>query len=322
MARPLRIQYPDAWYHVMNRGRRHERIYQNKTDYLSFLEIVQKTSKMFSLHIAGYCLMKNHYHLLLQTPLGNLSRSMRQIDGVYTQEFNRRHHLDGQLFRGRYKSILIQENGHLLESIRYIHRNALKAGLEKKLGDYPWCSYQAYLSDSLQWRWLEKKTIASMLGNSKSQMRIKYQEFMEKEIPVEVNGMFNEDKPGVIFGSDPFIEKIKRRFSNGTKKEEIPESKIFLPKRDEIIDAVCGYYGISQEELFISRRGTVNEPRALAIFLIRCRRGDSLKTIANAFGIGKYSSVSSTVKRFEQKLEKDQELKKIYNEIWDQIKKR
>ena len=91
---------------------------------------------MFTVHIAGYCLMKNHYHILMQTPNANLSRIMRHIDGIYTQQFNRKYNLDGPLFRGRYKSILVGGDSYLLELVRYIHRNPLRGGLVNKLDRY------------------------------------------------------------------------------------------------------------------------------------------------------------------------------------------
>ena len=129
MSRPLRIQYQDAWYHVMNRGRRGEDIFIDEKDYQLFLKLLQEASKQWGVNITAFCLMSNHYHLLVQTPLANLSRFMRHIDGVYTQRFNRKHKLDGQLFRGRYKSILIGEQNYILELIRYIHFNPVKAGI-------------------------------------------------------------------------------------------------------------------------------------------------------------------------------------------------
>ena len=102
MSRPLRIEYPNAWYHVMNRGRRAEKIFLNKTDYTTFLELLIESAEIWNVRIAAYCMLPNHYHILLQTPDANLSRFMRHVDGVYTQRFNRSHHYDGQLFRGRY----------------------------------------------------------------------------------------------------------------------------------------------------------------------------------------------------------------------------
>jgi len=110
MSRPLRIEYPGAWYHVMNRGRRADDIFTGRKDYQCFVDLLQETSEMWGIRIAAYCLMPNHYHLLIQTPQANLSRSMRHVNGVYTQRYNRRHGCDGQLFQGRYKAIVWQHN--------------------------------------------------------------------------------------------------------------------------------------------------------------------------------------------------------------------
>ena len=147
MSRPLRIEYPDAWYHVMNRGGRYEDIFEEKKDYSVFLELLQEAIDIFHIKIAAFCLMQNHYHLLIQTPEANISRSMRHINGVYTQRFNKIHGYDGHLFRGRYKSILIDADSYLLQVMRYIHRNPITAGLTDKL-NYSWSSHKAYLSDA------------------------------------------------------------------------------------------------------------------------------------------------------------------------------
>ena len=108
MSRPLRIEYPGAWYHVMNRGRRSEKIFFVDADRQAFIQVLQEASELWNIRISAYCLMSNHYHLLVQTPDGNLSRAMRHINGVYTQRFNRRHKKEGQLFRGRYKGVLVE----------------------------------------------------------------------------------------------------------------------------------------------------------------------------------------------------------------------
>ena len=113
MSRPLRIQYPDAWYHVMNRGRRGEKIFTAKEDFWSFVILLEELAEVFNVNVAAYCLMSNHYHILVQTPDANLSRSMRHLNGVYTQRFNKRHCCDGQLFRGRYKSIVVESDSYV-----------------------------------------------------------------------------------------------------------------------------------------------------------------------------------------------------------------
>lgn len=315
MARPLRIQYPGAWYHVMNRGRRRENIFKGTSDYNSFLKLIKDSSIMFTVHISGYCLMRNHYHILLQTPNANLSRIMRHIDGIYTQQFNRKYHLDGPLFRGRYKSILIEDDSHLLEVLRYVHRNPLKAGLEKKLGAYPWYSYPGYLSDSFDWEWLYSGFIVSMLSHSKEEARQQYIDFMAKESAKEVNALFKAGKQPVIFGSHGFKERIKKLFSKDAIEPEIPESRVLTYQIEQIIMAVCKYYHITKDELLITRRGFTNEARNMAVFLVRRFRGEALHNIAKCFEIKNYSSVSSIVTRFQQLLDGDKVLRKKRDEI-------
>jgi putative transposase len=150
MARPLRIEYPDAWYHVTNRGRRAENIFTHHTDYHAFLDLLQEAAGLWNLRIAGFCLMPTHSHLLVQTPNANLSRCMRHINGVYTQRFNRSQGCDGQLFRGRNKAVLVDADTYLLQLLRYIHRNPLRAGLADSLDAYVWSSHRGYVSGARQ----------------------------------------------------------------------------------------------------------------------------------------------------------------------------
>ena len=145
MSRPLRIQYPDAWYHVMNRARRGQDLFPDQTDMDTFINLLKETAAMFNLKVSAFCLMPTHYHLLIQTPDANLARCMRHINGVYTQRYNVRNKCDGTLFRGRYKSILVDTDNYLLELVRYIHRNPLRSGLVDKMDPYSWSSHRGYL---------------------------------------------------------------------------------------------------------------------------------------------------------------------------------
>ena len=131
MSCPLRIEYPDAWHHAMNRGTRSESIFLSSDDYLRFLQVLEDGSVRWNVRIAAFRLMPNHYHLLVQTPDANLSRFMRHVDGVYTQRFNRAHRRGRSLFRGCYKAIVVEAERYLLELVRYIHRNPLRAWLER-----------------------------------------------------------------------------------------------------------------------------------------------------------------------------------------------
>ena len=126
MSRPLRLEFPGAWYHVMNRGLARQTVFHDSDCYGAFLDGLADANDRFNLKIHAYCLMGNHYHLLVHTPLGNLSRAMRHINGVYTQRYNRMLGRDGPLFRGRYKAILVDADRYLLSVSRYIHRNSIE----------------------------------------------------------------------------------------------------------------------------------------------------------------------------------------------------
>ena len=162
MSRPLRIEYPGAWYHAMNRGRRLEKIFLNRKDYDTFLELLIEASKLWTVNVAAYSLMPNHYHLLINTPNGNLSRFMRHVNGIYTQLFNINNKCEGHVFKGRFKSILVDGDSYLLQLLRYIHRNPVRAKLVKHMDDFEWSSHTGYISRSRKWDWLYKDFISSI----------------------------------------------------------------------------------------------------------------------------------------------------------------
>lgn len=304
MARPLRIEYPNAWYHIMNRGRRGETIFRRKQNYFKFIELLIDSSEMWNLRVSAYCLMPNHYHLLVQTPDANISRCMRHIDGVYTQYFNRINGFDGPLFRGRYKAILIDADNYLLQVMRYIHRNPLKAGLCDKLEAYMWSSHKGYLSKAEKWNWLNKDFLLSMIASSKKdQLRI-YRRFVSTE-DEEIENIINQPKLPPILGSERFIDFIKSKITHKKTDDEIPQSKELAPDIDQIKKTVCSHYQIKDQYLHHSKRGVINEPRNVAIYLTRRLRGDSLNQIGKQYGINKYSSVSSIILRTKKLMTED-----------------
>jgi len=128
MSRPLRIQFDGAVYHLMNRGTARQITFVDDDDYRAFQNTLGEAHRLWGIEVFSYCLMRNHYHLCLRTPKGNLSRVMRHVDGLYTQRFNRSHKRDGSLFRGRYKAILVNEDQYLAQVVRYIHLNPVHGG--------------------------------------------------------------------------------------------------------------------------------------------------------------------------------------------------
>ncbi len=310
MSRPLRIQYPDAWYHVMNRGRRDEVIFPGPEDYQRFMEHLRAGSTMWNVRIAAFCLMPNHYHLLVQTPDANLSRFMRHVDGVYTQRFNWFHKCDGSLFRGRYKAILVEADTYLLDLVRYIHRNPLRAGLVSRLDRYLWSSHIAYLSLSARWAWLYREMVFSMLCRAGEDSARAYREFMVQDESEEFTAVLSKRNVPSLLGSDEFVGWVKANFQSLRSHREMPASRLLVPGLEAIQSAVCASYCIDRNELLSSRRGMSNDARNVAVYLARRLSGQTLSTIGDAFGLEHYSSVSSVVSRMKQKIASDRNLRR------------
>ncbi len=316
MSRPLRIEYPGAWYHVMNRGRRAEEIFQGKDDYQCFLDILKESVEMWNLRISAYCLMPNHYHLLIQTPEGNLSRCMRHINGVYTQRYNRVHCYDGHLFRGRYKSVLVDESNYLLQLVRYIHRNPMRAYIVKEPVEYQWSSHKGYLSKSVKWAWLHKDFILSMLTKDPKRYNAAYKRFMHEKKDDEISDIFNKKKLPVFVGSQNFTDWVKETFYSEKQNNQIPDSSMLAPDISQIKLIISTYYKIDLTEFLKTRRGVSNEPRDVAIFLTRKIKRDTLLTIGNAFGMSGYSSVSSAIERVRKRTSDDKKFRNRVDKIY------
>jgi hypothetical protein len=265
--------------------------------------------------------MTNHYHILLQTPDGNISRCMRHLNSVYTQRYNRRHGFDGQLFRGRYKSILVCDDSHLLQLVRYIYKNPVKAGMVKDMADYEWSSYKGYLSYAKKWKWLHKDYIFSMITPKKRGRLKPFIEFMHQDDSEEVTKLFSLKKLPSFFGPESFITGIKEKYYFKKKSYEIPESKGLAPTSDLIISLVCEHYGVSFNELLITRRGICNELRNVAVYLLRQIQGENLNNIGELFNIKAYSTVSSIIRRVSRFKKFDKKLKKHIGNIIDSLDK-
>jgi len=321
MSRPIRIAYPGAWYHVMNRGRRAENIYLDKLDYKAFVELLQETTEAWNIRIAAYCLMPNHYHMLVHTPEGNISRAMRHVNGVYTQRFNNRHHLDGQLFRGRYKSILVNGDSYLLQLVRYIHRNPLKAGMVDDMKAYSWSSHKAYLSVAKKWDWLHKGSILDLLtDDKKSQIKL-YRRFVAVDDDNDLGDIIERKKWPSLLGPQEFIDWVKATYKDIKGSDEMPQMRELYPDTEKIISIVCAYYDVASKELFTSKRGTFNEPRCVAIYILRRFRRDRLKEIGKLFNLEKNSSVSSVIERMKTRIQHSRTIKLRIQKIEDEVRK-
>ncbi len=305
MSRPLRIEFQGAWYYVTNRGRHGDEVFVDANDYQVFIDLLRESTTLWNIAVSAYCLMPNQYHLLVQTPDANLSRSMRHINGLYTQRFNRSHDYDGPLFRGRFKSILLEEGDYLIELVKYIHQIPEREGLALKFDGYPWTSHPGYLSRAKKWGWLNKEIILSLISNFRSGKLKFYGQFIQEEVAGKVLRVFEMKKFPAMLGDKSFILWVRKEFYSGKSHRQVPDSAILAPEVDRIKTAVSKEYQVDVDKLIKSRRGVFNEPRGVAIYLTRMLRKDSLERIGREFSMAGYSSVSSAIVRIKQQMAKD-----------------
>ena len=204
MSRPLRIQFPQAVYHVMNRGRSRQPVFIDDADYQAFFDTLADGYRLWSIEVFAYALMGNHYHLCLRTPKGNLSRVMRHVDGLYTQRFNRHHRRDGTLFRGRYRAILVDADEYLAAVVRYIHLNPVEAGLAKMPEDYLWASHRYYVQAKGSPGWLDTAQALEQIGGRQA-----FHEFVLSGNEESLKQFYKAKRQSPILGNEAYVERIR-----------------------------------------------------------------------------------------------------------------
>ena len=217
MVRPLRLEYAGALYHVTSRGDRREKIYRDDSDRRQWLEVLGSVCDRFNWVVHAYCQMTNHYHLLVETVDGNLSRGMRQLNGYYTQCFNRRHGLVGHLYQGRYKAILVQKEAYLLELSRYVVLNPVRANMVKHSGEWPWSSYPAMVGETKAPAWQDTDWLLGQFGKQRKRAISAYQRFvMEGK---GISSPLENTRYQLLLGDDEFVQKHR----DEKKPEELRE---------------------------------------------------------------------------------------------------
>lgn len=218
--------------------------------------------------------------------------------------------MDGHLFRGRYKSILVDSAAYLIELLRYIHGNPVEAGVVDRLDSYPWNSHKGYLSSSEKWNMLHKEYVLKILSKNTNEALKRYRNFVNKEIPEQINQILGSRKWPSVIGKESFMDWVKETFFVQKRHAEVPESMSLAPDSEKIGGAVCRSYDINEEDLAFSKRGMTNEPRNIAIYLMRDLMANKLEEIGREFGINNYSSVSTIIERTKQKAATDRKFRK------------
>jgi putative transposase len=280
MARPLRLEFAGALYHVTSRGDRREDIYDNNNDKTQFLSLLSCVCQTYNWVCHAYCLMTNHYHLLIETPDGNLSKGMRQLNGVYTQRFNRSHGRVGHVFQGRYKAVFVEKESYLLELSRYIVLNPVRARMVHSAGEWSWSSYQATAGLSPALPFLATDWLLACFGHQKKRAIEGYKKFVAEGAgqPSPWESLRNQ----VYLGGEQFVEGMQSLIDGEKELSEIPVSQ-----RRPLAKPLATYQKHAMD-------------RNSAIVAAYESGGYTLKGLGEYFGLH-YSTVSGILKNHKSK---------------------
>jgi REP element-mobilizing transposase RayT len=221
MARPLRIDYPGAIYHITCRGNERRAIVADDADRIAFQQRLARCVETYQLRLHGYVLMDNHFHLMVESPLGNVSPAMRQFNVAYTGYYNRRHQRSGHLYQGRFKAIVVEADAYLLELSRYIHLNPIRVGRARSmtteeqvrnLRDYGWSSLRGYLRTRDREKWITYDRVLAYTGGDTSGGRAAYARYVEEGMTKGVPRPWDKVVGGVLLGGETFVASMQRRF--------------------------------------------------------------------------------------------------------------
>jgi len=308
MARPLRIEYPGAYYHVMNRGLERRRTFLADDHHEQFKALLADASRRWQIVVYAYCCMPTHYHLVLKTPQGNLSRVMRHLGGVYTQWFNRTHRRDGPLFRGRYKAILVDADRYLLELVRYVHLNPVAARLAETPRDYPWTSYLLYM-EPLAVDWLSCEEILSHFEG-----RTEFEQFVAEGNRRSLQAFFNRRRWSPILGDEAFVKTALKLASRSNEHPRAHRSAQFRSIAS-VVRCIAEKTGTSPAAAAWGQRGKRNLPRNLAVYVASRIAGFSHPEIRRHFHLGSNSAVSQICWRTKTILQEKQTLRKLVDRL-------
>jgi putative transposase len=306
MARKPRLFYPGAVYHVLLRGNAGQNIFYEKEDRKFFYRLLQEGHEKFGHRIHAFCLMANHIHLAIQVADTPLSRIMQSLSQRYTGWINRQLERKGHLFQGRYKALLIDADTYLLELVRYIHLNPIRARIVESVEDYPWSSYHAYLGREKP-SWVTTNWVLAQFASRQSTARRKFREFIREGYGESRREEFHRGtKEGRILGSDRFFEEVL------SLKGEKVASQVTL---DQILERVCDSYGIEVESLASAgRQHRLSEVRAMISWIVRETRHLSLTELSKRLNRD-ISSLSVSAGRLVEKSKFDNHLSKKMEEL-------
>ncbi len=305
MARPLRIEYPGAVYHVMNRGLARQVVFRDPDDFETFLRVLGETHALWGVEVLAYCLMGNHYHLCLRTPVANLGRVMRHVNGLYTQRFNRVHRRDGPLFRGRYKAIVVEAEAYLAEVIRYIHLNPVKAKLVKSPEKYHWSSHARYLKPSSAPPWLAVREVLGGFGTPRG-----FHEFVLEGNEEALEAFYTGGRQVPVLGREGFGRWVRTKIRPLSQEHPRYERIKVRPSVRQVVQRVASVFDVKSAAIWQGRRGEANDARKVAMYLVKRLCDLTLQETAARFGVKSYGVVGWACSQVRAKQAEDDRFKK------------
>jgi REP element-mobilizing transposase RayT len=244
MARPIRIEYEGGFYHVTSRGNARQDVFLDNNDFRLFLKTFADVVERYRWIVHAYCLMTNHYHLLLETPQANLSMGMRQLNGVFTQKYNRRHKRTGHLFQGRFKAFIVDKDSYLLELNRYIVLNPVRAGMVSSAEEWPWSSYRVTAGLETGTSFLHTDWTLGFFSDITSEAHGFYISFVHAGAGVA--SPLKAAKGGLFLGSDAFVERFRGLLEDSSGGEELVRKEKYAarPSLQEIFNTLDRDKGI------------------------------------------------------------------------------
>lgn len=281
MARPLRLEFSGAVYHITARGNARQEIFLDDNDREKFLSLLGQEVEQQRWKCYSYCLMGNHYHLVIETPEGNLVSGVKRLNGVYSQWFNRRHGRVGHLFQGRYKSIIVDKESYLLELCRYVVLNPVRAGIVQRPGDWKWSSYIATMGIVDKPEWLDTKWILGHFVLDSGQGHRFYREFVADGI--NAPSPWSRLRGQIWLGSKTYLEKMEKLIRlDGIDEVPLAQTKPTRPTKTEVLGSVANHYSVTLGELV--GRSDRNAYRT-AVYLLRRVANLNIKAVAREFNV-------------------------------------
>jgi len=283
MARPLRLDHAGAIWHVTSRGNERREVFREDADRLTFLSVLAEVVRLDRWRIYAYVLMTNHYHLLIETPLPTLSKGMHRLNGTYTQRYNQRYQRVGHLFQGRYTSILVERESHLLTLIRYVVLNPVRAGIARRAADWRWSSFGATAGTIACPEWLDRHWILSQFGHAPHASK-RYRRFVEAAGAHE-DRPWSELEGQVFLGREGFRARAQSLVDNGRESQDVPcmQRHPMRPGLELIARSACSEFRCSPRQL---RSRKESDVRLAVALLARCDALAPARGYASILGVG------------------------------------